>query len=68
MFIIIWFAVDSIYFHIYDITNSAGMRDLPSIFLDIDNVHLPLFLGGYKSPVYDWCEVEYHVSTKDILG
>ena len=44
------------------------MRDLPSFFLDIINVHLSLFPSGYNLPVYDWREVEYYVYAKDILA
>ena len=36
-------------------------------FTSIINYVLPLFYYGYNSPIYDWCESEYNIFTKDIL-
>ena len=68
LFNIIQFAVVASHFRINLIANCVVMHDLPSVFSNIINFYLVLLFCSYNLPVYDWREVEYHVSSKYSLS
>ena len=68
LLIIIYFVVNASHFHINLIDYCVVMCDLPIVLLNIINILFSLLNIGYNSPVYDWREVELHVSYKDSLA